>query len=108
VLAAARAAGLQAIDGPHLAIADEDGLHAAVARAAELGFDGKWAIHPSQLAPLVAAFTPGPDELARAHEVLAALERAAEDDRGAVALDGDMLDEAVRLAALRVVARAGG
>jgi citrate lyase subunit beta/citryl-CoA lyase len=108
VLAAARAAGLQAIDGPHLAIADEDGLRAAATRAAELGFDGKWAIHPSQVAPLAAAFMPGPDELARARDVLAALDRAAEDDRGAVALDGDMLDEAVRLAALRVVARAGG
>ena len=108
VLAAARAAGVQAIDGPYLAIADEAGLQAAAARTAALGFDGKWAIHPSQIAPLVAAFTPSDEEVARAEAVLAALEQAAADGgRGAVSLDGEMLDEAVRVAALGTLARAG-
>jgi citrate lyase subunit beta/citryl-CoA lyase len=108
VLAAARAAGLQAIDGPHLAIDDEAGLAAAAARAADLGFDGKWAIHPSQIEPLVAAFTPSDEEVARAEAVLAALDAAAADGaRGAVSLDGEMLDEAVRVAALGTLARAG-
>jgi citrate lyase subunit beta/citryl-CoA lyase len=107
VLRAARAAGLQAIDGPHLAIDDEEGLRAAATRAAELGFDGKWAIHPAQIEPITAAFTPGPEEVARARAVLAALEEAAAGGRGAVSLDGEMLDEPARLAALRTVARAG-
>jgi citrate lyase subunit beta/citryl-CoA lyase len=107
VLAAARAAGVQAIDGPQLAIDDEAGLEAAAVRAADLGFDGKWAIHPSQIAPLVAAFTPSPDEVARAEAVLAALDAAADSARGAVSLDGEMLDEAVRVAALGTLARAG-
>jgi citrate lyase subunit beta/citryl-CoA lyase len=104
VLAAVRAAGLQAIDGPHLNIDDEAGLEAAAERAASLGFDGKWAIHPSQVAALTAAFTPAAEEIAHAEAVIAALEEAA---NGAVALDGEMLDEAVRVAALRTLARAG-
>jgi citrate lyase subunit beta / citryl-CoA lyase len=108
VLSATRAAGVQAIDGPHLAISDAAGLRAAAARTAELGFDGKWAIHPSQIEPITAAFTPSADEVAHARAVLAALEEAAADGRGAVSLDGEMLDEPVRLAALRTVARAGG
>jgi citrate lyase subunit beta/citryl-CoA lyase len=107
VLAAARAGGVQAIDGPFLTIDDEAGVRAAAQRAAELGFDGKWAIHPSQLEVLTAAFTPDSDEVAHAEAVLAALEQAAGDAQGAVALDGEMLDEAVRLKALRTLARTG-
>jgi citrate lyase subunit beta/citryl-CoA lyase len=107
LLTAARAADLQAIDGPLLSIDDEDGLRAASERAARLGFDGKWAIHPSQLPAITAAFTPDPAEIQRARAVLAALEQADADDLGAVALDGEMLDEAVRLAAQRTLARAG-
>jgi citrate lyase subunit beta/citryl-CoA lyase len=107
VLASARANGLQAIDGPHLAISDETGLEAAARRAADLGFDGKWAIHPSQVDALTKAFTPEPEEIAHAEAVLAALAQAADGARGAVALDGEMLDEAVRVAAQRTLARAG-
>lgn len=104
VLVAARAAGLRAIDGPFLAIGDEPGLRAASDRAAELGFDGKWAIHPSQVRPIREAFAPTEEELARARAVVDALERAAD---GAVSLDGEMVDEPVRLAALRTLSRAG-
>jgi citrate lyase subunit beta/citryl-CoA lyase len=107
VLAVARAAGLQAIDGPYLAIDDIDGLRARARRASDLGFDGKWAIHPSQVDVLTATFTPGADEVAHAEAVVAALDSAAGGGRGAVALDGEMLDEAVRVAALRILARAG-
>jgi citrate lyase subunit beta/citryl-CoA lyase len=103
-LLAARTHGLQAIDGPHLGIAADDAFTAAVARARELGFDGKWAIHPAQVEALNAAFTPTPEELDGARKVIAAL---AESQHGAVALDGQMLDEAVRAAALRTLARAG-
>ena len=58
MLVAARAAGIQAIDGPHLAIRDDEPFRAEVAHARALGFDGKWAIHPAQLGALREAFTP--------------------------------------------------
>jgi citrate lyase subunit beta/citryl-CoA lyase len=103
VVVAARANGLQAIDGPHLGVSPDDAFHAAVARARDLGFDGKWAIHPSQVDALNAAFTPDEAEVARARAIVAALDSAQE---GAVSLDGEMLDEAVRVAALRLLARA--
>ncbi|MGH2948645.1 MAG: HpcH/HpaI aldolase/citrate lyase family protein, partial [Solirubrobacteraceae bacterium] len=74
VLVAARAAGIQAIDGPHLGVSDDDGFRAAVAHARALGFDGKWAIHPAQLPALRAAFTPSDEEVAEARATLAALE----------------------------------
>lgn len=108
VLVAARAAGIQAIDGPHLGVAVDAAFEAGVARARELGFDGKWAIHPSQLAALTEAFSPTGEEVEHARRVVDALERAGrEGGAGAVALDGEMLDEALRLQALRVLARAG-
>jgi len=107
VLVAARAAGIQAIDGPYLGTRDDDAFRAGVMHARTLGFDGKWAIHPAQLDTLRDAFMPTDDEIADAREVLAALERAAAGGAGAVA-DGDrMLDEALALSARRVLARAG-
>jgi citrate lyase subunit beta/citryl-CoA lyase len=107
VLVAARANGLQAIDGPYLGTEPDEGFLAAATHARDLGFDGKWAIHPSQLGALNELFTPGDDEVAHARAVIAALERAERDGAGAVALDGEMLDEALRAQALRVLARAG-
>ena len=103
LLVAARANGLQAIDGPYLGVAADAAFTAAATRARDAGFDGKWAIHPSQVGPLNALFTPGDEELERARRILAALE-----DAGAVALDGEMLDEAVAAWARRTLARAGG
>lgn len=105
VLVAARAFGLQAIDGPYLEIRDDAGLRRRAAHARELGFDGKWAVHPGQLEVINEAFTPAPDELARARHVLEALARA--QGRGAIELRGEMLDEASRRQALGVLARAG-
>jgi citrate lyase subunit beta/citryl-CoA lyase len=107
LLVAARSNGLQAIDGPHLGVAPDEAFHAAAARARDLGFDGKWAIHPSQVDALNQAFTPNEAEVERARAVVDALEHAErESGQGAVTLDGEMLDEAVRAAALRVLARA--
>jgi citrate lyase subunit beta/citryl-CoA lyase len=72
-----------------------------------MGFDGKWAIHPAQVAALNELFTPTDAEIEHARAVIGALEQAErEGGAGAVALDGQMLDEAVRIAALRVLARA--
>ena len=108
VLVAARAAGLQAIDGPYLAIADEEGLRRWAEHVRGLGYDGKWAVHPSQLAVINETFTPGDDELERAKAILAALARAeADGGRGAAELDGEMIDEASRKQAEQVVARGG-
>lgn len=107
VLFAARATGIQAIDGPHLQIADLDGLGVAARRARELGYDGKWAVHPSQVQPINEAFSPTEEELARARAVLDALEQAEGGaGAGAALLDGEMLDEASRKLALHVLARA--
>jgi citrate lyase subunit beta/citryl-CoA lyase len=109
VLVAARGNGLQAVDGPYLRVEVDDDFTAAVDRARTLGYDGKWAIHPRQLAALNATFSPSDDEIARARAVIAALhaaERAS--GAGATALDGQMLDEALRVSALRVLARARG
>lgn len=107
LVVAARAHGLQAIDGPYLRIEDEEGLRLAAGRAAALGCDGKWAIHPSQIAVLNRAFTPSSEELERAAAILAELEdAAAHERRGAVARSGEMLDEASAKRAHAVLARA--
>jgi citrate lyase subunit beta/citryl-CoA lyase len=106
VLVAARAAGLQAIDGPHLRIDDLDGLREEARRARALGYDGKWALHPSQVEPLNEIFGPTQEEFDRANEILAALEGGAQEaGAGAVMLDGEMIDEASRKLAGQVVAR---
>lgn len=105
VLVAARSAGLAAVDGPHLGVDVDDALRAAAARARDLGFDGKWAIHPRQLEHLNAVFTPTEPELAHARAVLDALDRGRDAGAGAVLLDGQMLDEAVAVAARRLLAR---
>lgn len=106
ILVAARSRGLQAIDGPYAKIGDTDGLRAAAASAAALGYDGKWVLHPGQVDVVNAAFTPAPGDYARAVRILDAYERATSADRrGAVMLDGEMIDEASRKLALAIVAR---
>ncbi len=108
LLVAARSAGLQAVDGPHLGVHVDEDFTVAVLRARDLGFDGKWVIHPRQVQALNEAFTPTAEELEHARAVLEALERGArEGAAGAVLLNGQMLDEAVAVAARRVLARAG-
>lgn len=104
VLVAARAAGIQAIDGPFLRVSDADGLRNSAERAHDLGFDGKWALHPAQIEALNEVFSPTGEEVAHAHEILAALGGKAD---GAVALDGEMIDEASRKRAQATLARAG-
>jgi citrate lyase subunit beta/citryl-CoA lyase len=106
VLIAARAAGVQAIDGPFFDIADVDGLRSRATRARSLGYDGKWALHPGQIAPLNEVFSPTPAEFEQASAVVDELARAEQSDgRGAVLLAGQMIDEAMRKQAVQVVAR---
>jgi citrate lyase subunit beta/citryl-CoA lyase len=107
VLTAARAHSLQAIDGPWLGVADDAPFRQSATCARDLGFDGKWAIHPIQIEALNELFTPTAEALRQARAVIDALDRAdAEAGAGAVKLDAWMLDEAVRRSALRVLARA--
>ena len=109
VLVAARTAGIDAVDGPYLGVHVDEGFSASAHQARDLGFDGKWAIHPRQVDALNELFTPTPPEVEQARAVLDALERGArEGAAGAVLLDGQMLDEAVAVAARRVLVRAGG
>jgi citrate lyase subunit beta/citryl-CoA lyase len=106
MLVAAKARGLQAIDGPYAKIGDTDGLKSAATAVAALGYDGKWVLHPAQVDIVNDAFTPAPDDYARAVRILDAYERATSvDGRGAVMLDGEMIDEASRKLALGIVAK---
>ena len=106
ILVAAKAAGLQAIDGPYAKIGDLDGLRAASASVAALGYDGKWVLHPAQAGVVNEVFTPSAQDYARAVRILDACERATEvDGRGAVLLDDEMIDEASRKMALMIAAK---
>lgn len=107
VIVAARASGIQAIDGPYLGIRDDDAFRTAKRWAAELGFDGTWAIHPAQIETACTLFTPTTDAVDEARRVLGALADAERSGAGAAQLDGKMLDEAVAIAARRVLAKAG-
>jgi citrate lyase subunit beta/citryl-CoA lyase len=94
LVTACRAFGLRALDGPYGDFKDAEGYVAAARRAAALGCDGKWAIHPSQIPLANEVFSPPPEEVRRAQRVLEALEEAAREGRGAAALDGRMIDAA--------------
>ncbi len=96
VLAAARAAGVQAIDGPFLRLGDLLGLARAARLARQLGFDGKWAIHPEQVEPLNTAFAASGREHRWATEVIAALSAVAGSGDAAIRVQGAMVDEAMR------------
>lgn len=103
ILVAARAHGLQAIDGPFVAIRDADGFRQAAARSAALGYDGKWVLHPGQVADGNAAYTPDQADFERAERIMAAYAQATSvggGARGAIVVDDEMVDEAgVKLAA---------
>ncbi|HSK41311.1 MAG TPA: CoA ester lyase [Arenibaculum sp.] len=94
IVVAARAAGLRPLDGPFGDFSDPDGYRAQADRAAALGCEGKWAIHPSQIAPANELFSPSQAEVTKARRILEAMARARDEGRGAVALDGRMIDVA--------------
>ena len=108
ILVAARAFGLQAVNGPYAAIRDLDGLRASAGRSRALGYDGKWSIHPGQIEPIEEVFAVPAADLERARRVLAAHADAVAAGRGAASLDGEMIDEATRRMAEALVRRAGG
>jgi citrate lyase subunit beta/citryl-CoA lyase/malyl-CoA/(S)-citramalyl-CoA lyase len=102
IVMAAKAAGLEAIDAPYGNFRDPEGLRRWAAVAAALGFDGKWAIHPDQLDVLNEVFSPSAEEIERAEKVLAAYGRAEAEGRGAVSVDGRMVDSATVALARRL------
>jgi malyl-CoA/(S)-citramalyl-CoA lyase len=107
IVVAARAAGVRPVDGPYADFNDPQGLTASARRAAALGFEGKWAIHPSQVETINDAFSPTAGELEQARAILDALARAHRDGRGAVTLDGRMIDAASVRQARQLLAKAG-
>src|SRR5215217_7878088 len=80
---AARAAGIQAIDGPYAAVKDEEGLRARARIARAVGLDGKWTIHPGQIEIVNEVFSPAHDQWERAEDMLAAYDQAHRDGAGA-------------------------
>ncbi len=103
MVTACRAYGLRPLDGPYGDFKDPDGYRAAAQRAAALGCEGKWAIHPSQIPLANDVFTPPEAEVERARRILGALAEAAENGRGAAQLDGRMIDAASARMAQNIV-----
>jgi malyl-CoA/(S)-citramalyl-CoA lyase len=100
MLVACRAYGLRPIDGPFGDFGDREGYIAAANRAAILGYEGKWAIHPSQIELANQLFTPSAPEVAKARRILQAMSEATKHGKGAVSLDGRLIDLAsIRMAA---------
>ena len=89
-----RSYGLRAIDGPFGDFNDKEGYLSAAKRAAAIGFEGKWAIHPSQIDLANEVFSPPEDEVNRAKRILEELNKAASEGKGAAQLDGRMIDAA--------------
>ncbi len=88
----ARANGLRPIDGPFGDFSDPDGYKAQAMRASTLGCEGKWAIHPSQIDLANELFSPSEKEVTQAQRILDAMEQAQKEGKGAVSLDGRLID----------------
>ncbi len=102
IVAAARANGLRSLDGPYAGFKDAVGFDRSCRIALAMGFDGKQCIHPSQLDAANSFFSPTSDEVARAERIVQAYEQAIAEKRGAISLDGKMID-AANLRMARVV-----
>lgn len=107
VLAAARAAGIAAIDAPYPGYQDLDGYRRAATHASLLGYDGKWAIHPAQVAVANDVFTPTADEVAEARSIIADYRKSEADGVGAIGRDGRLVDAALMRHAENILRRAG-
>jgi len=106
ILMAGRANGLQVIDGPYVKVRDPEGFRQFCVRTQVLGYDGKWALHPDQVTILNEMFSPTQEQFDKAWNVLDAYKDATEGDRkGAVMFGDEMIDEASRKVAIKVVAK---
>jgi malyl-CoA/(S)-citramalyl-CoA lyase len=107
MMVACRAYGLRPIDGPFGDFSDPDAFIAAANRVAVLGYEGKWAIHPSQIDLANKVFTPSDAEVNKARRIVAAMADAAKAGKGAVSLDGRLIDIASIRMAEALLAKAG-
>jgi len=89
---AARAHGIEILDGPYSDFSNVDGFALECAQARDLGFDGKTLVHPGQIVACNAIFTPPAEEVAHARKIIAAFERPENASRGAIQLDGQMVE----------------
>jgi len=106
ILMAGRANGLQVIDGPYVKVRDPEGFREFCKRTQVLGYDGKWALHPDQVTILNEMFSPTQEQFDKAWNVLDAYKDATEGDRkGAVMFGDEMIDEASRKVAIKLVAK---
>jgi len=107
ILMAGRANGLQVIDGPYVKVRDSEGFRDFCRRTQILGFDGKWALHPDQVTILNEMFSPTQEQFDRANDILDAYEEATTtgDRKGAVMFGDEMIDEASRKVAIKLVSR---
>ena len=103
---ACRAYGLRPIDGPFGDFSDPEGYKAGARRAAALGIEGKWAIHPSQIELANEVFSPTAKEVERAERIIVALKEAEAQGKGAASLDGKMIDAASEKMAKNLIATA--
>jgi citrate lyase subunit beta/citryl-CoA lyase len=103
MVTACRAYGLRAIDGPFGDFSDPDGYMLGARRAAALGCEGKWAIHPAQVALANEVFSPTEAEVTKARRIIEELRKAEAAGKGAAALDGKMIDAASERMALNVI-----
>ncbi|MDP9014209.1 MAG: CoA ester lyase [Pseudomonadota bacterium] len=106
MMVACRAYGLRPIDGPFGDFSDPDGYVSAANRAAVLGYEGKWAIHPSQIELANQVYTPSAAEVTKARRIIEAMAQAAKEGRGAVSLDGRLIDIASIRMAQALIAKA--
>jgi malyl-CoA/(S)-citramalyl-CoA lyase len=104
MIVACRAYGLRPIDGPYGDYSDPDGFRAGARRAAALGCEGKWAIHPSQVELANEVFSPPEAEVDRARRIIEALRQAEAQGKGAASVDGKMIDAASERMAQTVIA----
>lgn len=95
IAAAAAAAGIDALDHVHPIIDEDEVLRGQAGEARELGFTGKWAIHPRQVSIINAAFSPSDREIEEARRIIGAHERAVASGSGAITVDGALVDEAI-------------
>jgi len=107
ILMAGRANGLQVIDGPYVKVRDSDAFREFAMRAQILGYDGKWALHPDQVQILNGLFSPTQEQFDKAWDILETYEKATTegDRKGAVMLGDEMIDEASRKVAVKLVSR---
>jgi len=103
---AARAYGLEIIDGVFNDFSDDDGFAAECAQGRELGMDGKTLIHPRQIGPCNAAFSPSAEDIADAREIIAAFDSPENADKGAISVNGRMVERLHADMARRTVALA--